>query len=658
MREHAKEADLAAAAGADRFGMSVSSRSSSHSGEPSAPSSIQVYSPVDDSFQGWSEVINEHDGSKDEVPDEVDFDEPAGPVDEDIAPTTSSSPERKEEPNVSESDGSPERKEEPNVSESDGELVIAIGSNEDGTQYIKDDQIDINDPEFLAAQHREMDQIQQIKLGVAPFAYGDEFLEQAPATPTTPTTEDEDNEQLAQAIAAQELPPGVSAVEQQEIMMRLLTQQLRKGDWSSEDELSPALGQRLRDFEFAQRKRREKYGNERPWGILGLYDHLAGIRLDVEWAEDAAFRRANKEPYLSWKDFQTARDNGWNQPFFTYFLLIACTAVLVLSYWLNGWVVEPLSVNPMIGPSAETLLKMGAKQTSLIVNQGEVYRLFSPMVLHAGLIHYLLNMMALWFIGKAVEQCHGFAAAAILFIIPAVGGTILSALFLPEYISVGASGGIFGLIGACVADILINWRLLFSKHVNNTKDGTRFRHIKVLMYLLFDIVINCLVGLTPFVDNFTHLGGMVYGFMCGLSTIERLPTDFFGIASSCATKFRNVVIRFSGLLLSVALIMVTTAVLVDSGGGSSPCPGCRYVSCVPFPPWEDEDSKWWYCDDCSRVTADAKLDSSGYYSLSMSCPDGTIEEVDLSDQLVTDRQWIQKQLPTFCRRYCDNLFSS
>jgi len=65
--------------------------------------------------------------------------------------------------------------------------------------------------------------------------------------------------------------------------MRLLTQQLRRGglrggahtNWANNDEeLSPALERRLRDFEFAQRKRRETYGNERPWGILGLYDHL------------------------------------------------------------------------------------------------------------------------------------------------------------------------------------------------------------------------------------------------------------------------------------------------------------------------------------------------------------------------------------------------
>ena len=181
---------------------------------------------------------------------------------------------------------------------------------------------------------------------------------------------------------------------------------------------------------------------------------------------------------------------------------------------------------------------------------------------------------------------------------------------------------------------------------------------QVLLWLLFDIVINCLVGLTPFVDNFTHLGGMVYGFLCGLSTIERLSTDFFGIATTFWGRVRNVLIRFSGLIVSVILILITTAVLVNNDDGKSPCPNCRYLSCVPFPPWAGEDDKWWYCDDCSMVTADAILDSSGYYSLSMSCPDGAIEQIDLSDQLVTDRQWIQKQLPTFCRKYCDRVFAT
>jgi hypothetical protein len=157
-----------------------------------------------------------------------------------------------------------------------------------------------------------------------------------------------------------------------------------------EADLHPALERRIRDFRFAQRKRRETYGDERPWGILGLYDHLASIRIDLEWAEDASWRRTHNEPYLSWKDFEKERRKGHNRPFFTYFLLGICTIMLIVSIAMNGGI-EPLSVNPMVGPSAETLLDLGAKQSSLIVNEGQWYRLIAPMVLHAGVIHFLLK---------------------------------------------------------------------------------------------------------------------------------------------------------------------------------------------------------------------------------------------------------------------------
>lgn len=351
-------------------------------------------------------------------------------------------------------------------------------------------------------------------------------------------------------------------------------------------DLHPALERRVRDFRFAQQKRTEKYGHDRPWGILGLYEHLASIRIDLEWAEDAAWRRNHDQPYLSWGDFEKARAKGTNRPFFTYFILFFCTIMLIASLGVNGWKVEPLSVNPMIGPSAQTLLKLGAKQTSLIVNEGEWYRLFAPMVLHAGIIHYVLNMLALWFVGSAIEQSHGFVNAAIAFIIAGVGGTVLSALFLPQYVSVGASGGIFGFIGMCISDICVNWNLLFVKQSDEDKDN-RFRHAMVIIWLVVDIVINCLIGLTPFVDNFTHLGGLVYGFLCGLSTIERLEAGFFGIATDTCTKVRNNLVRFAGLIVSVVLIMTTTIILVESDGATSPCNGCRYVSCVPFPPWSE-----------------------------------------------------------------------
>jgi len=121
--------------------------------------------------------------------------------------------------------------------------------------------------------------------------------------------------------------------------------------------------------------------------------------------------------------------------------MLVCTVCLLVSIGMNNdWTLEPLNVNPMFEPREQTLIAVGSKQTSLIVDKNEWFRLFTPMLLHAGIIHYFINMLALWLIGYAVEQSHGLIASAILFMIPAVGGTIISALFLPEYISVGASG--------------------------------------------------------------------------------------------------------------------------------------------------------------------------------------------------------------------------
>lgn len=59
--------------------------------------------------------------------------------------------------------------------------------------------------------------------------------------------------------------------------------------------------------------------------------------------------------YLSWADFDTSKRKGINRPFFTYFLLFTCTVLLIASIAMNGWVVEPLEVNPMIGPSAQNV---------------------------------------------------------------------------------------------------------------------------------------------------------------------------------------------------------------------------------------------------------------------------------------------------------------
>jgi membrane associated rhomboid family serine protease len=270
------------------------------------------------------------------------------------------------------------------------------------------------------------------------------------------------------------------------------------------DNLSPELERRVLDFRLAQTKRRERYGEQKRWGIFGLYAHLANLRIDLEWAEDAAWRRQNHKPYLSWSDFNAARLSGRNRPYFTYFLIAFCSIMLLVEFGVNGWKVEPISVNPMIGPSAETLIKLGARDTLKIVDQGQWYRIFTPLVLHAGIIHYFINMVALWFVGGAIEQSHGIFDTAFLFSLPGVGGNILGAIFLPQYISVGASGGIFGLMGGCIADMLMNWHLLFLKNSPDEPDQNMYRrNFWAVTFLFGEISINIVCGfaLAHFIFN-------------------------------------------------------------------------------------------------------------------------------------------------------------
>mmetsp|Transcript_27808 Transcript_27808/g.55687 ORF Transcript_27808/g.55687 Transcript_27808/m.55687 type:complete len:368 (-) Transcript_27808:97-1200(-) len=354
----------------------------------------------------------------------------------------------------------------------------------------------------------------------------------------------------------------------------------------------PDLARRLADFKFARNERREKYGDRKPIGIFGLYEHLHSVRVDMEWAEDLPAHE--DELHLSWYTFDEKNTRAANRPFVTYAAIAICTAMLMVSLWRNGGI-EPFSTNLMIGPSAETLIALGARQSQLIVVEREGWRLLAPMFLHAGIVHYVLNMIVLWFVGGAVERSHGSPAVFIIFSVAAVGGNILSAICLPQYISVGASGGIFGLIGACVADIVVNWSVLFGRYAADDNPEVRSGHVKILIWLAIDILINAAIGLTPLIDNFTHLGGAVYGFLCGFSTMDRLPVEFFGVKQTSCGRFRQYINRTVGLVVSAGAIMASTTVLLEGDGINSPCPRCSIVSCIPFPPWRDENNKWWYC---------------------------------------------------------------
>jgi membrane associated rhomboid family serine protease len=145
-------------------------------------------------------------------------------------------------------------------------------------------------------------------------------------------------------------------------------------------------------------------------------------------------------------------------------------------------------------------LRLGAKRTDLIL-AGDFYRLIAPWWLHGGILHWVLNMLALINLGFSLEREFGTPKIAIIFCTCGFMGALCSAVFLPNVVGVGASGAIFGLFGACFADLIQNWGLYKSR--GNAKT--------VLCQLVFGAILNFLLGFLPVLDQFAHLGGFFTG---------------------------------------------------------------------------------------------------------------------------------------------------
>ncbi|KAJ0971235.1 hypothetical protein J5N97_019194 [Dioscorea zingiberensis] len=168
---------------------------------------------------------------------------------------------------------------------------------------------------------------------------------------------------------------------------------------------------------------------------------------------------------------------------------------------------EPLSVNFLLGPTRSTLDKLGALDYYKVVVNREEWRLMACMWLHAGVIHLFANMLSLLFIGVRLEQEFGFVKIGILYTISGLGGSLMSCLSQRE-ISVGASGALFGLLGAMLSELITNWTIYDHK-------------CAALSSLILVIAMNLAVGLLPHVDSSAHIGGFISGFLLGFVLLMR-----------------------------------------------------------------------------------------------------------------------------------------
>ncbi|GMJ06543.1 RHOMBOID-like 2 [Hibiscus trionum] len=254
--------------------------------------------------------------------------------------------------------------------------------------------------------------------------------------------------------------------------------------------------------------------------------------------------------------------------------------------FLGRFSFQPLRENPLFGPSSSTLQKLGALEWSKVVVDHQGWRLITCIWLHAGVIHLLANMLSLVFIGISLEQQFGFVRIGILYLLSGFGGSVLSSLFIRNSISVGASGALFGLLGAMLSELITNWTIYTNK-------------ASALLTLLVIIAVNFAIGILPHVDNFAHIGGFLTGFLLGFVLLPRPQLGWLehgnvnvpvGTYSKSKYKPYQYVMWVASMVLLVAGLGVALVLLFRGEDGNQHCSWCHYLSCVPTSRWECDRS--------------------------------------------------------------------
>jgi rhomboid protease GluP len=190
----------------------------------------------------------------------------------------------------------------------------------------------------------------------------------------------------------------------------------------------------------------------------------------------------------------------WSRPATAVFLVVL-VGVYALEVALGG------------STNVGVLIRLGANVPALVLD-GQPWRLFTSIFLHIGIVHILLNGWALYQLGGLVETFVGpsrmLAVALGSGLVGSAASTAWHVWMQNPGISAGASGAVFGLLGALVG-------LLLSRRNDLRAEGR-----SLLSSLLLWAGLNVYLGLsTPGIDNAAHFGGAITGLLVGYFVLLR-----------------------------------------------------------------------------------------------------------------------------------------
>lgn len=177
-------------------------------------------------------------------------------------------------------------------------------------------------------------------------------------------------------------------------------------------------------------------------------------------------------------------------------------AIWLLTLWAGA---------DLMSPTGGDLLALGGNR--LGETRSQPWRLLSATLLHAGIVHLALNMWALWDTGRVAERLFGNLPFLLIYVLAGLFGSIASLFFAGRVaVSVGASGAVFGVVGALLAVILTRPRRLPPALIASLRSS-----------LLVYVGVSLFLGFTSgVVDNAAHLGGLTAGFVLAAVMPDRI----------------------------------------------------------------------------------------------------------------------------------------
>lgn len=211
------------------------------------------------------------------------------------------------------------------------------------------------------------------------------------------------------------------------------------------------------------------------------------------------------------------------------------------------WLATVVAGLDPFSPTPHDLLDWGGNM--LVLTREQPWRLLTSTMLHGGAIHLLFNMWVLWDTGGIAERFYGNLQFLLIYLLSGLFASLASLFFAAQAgVSIGASGAIFGVVGALLA-------ALFTKHRKLPPGMARSMRSSMLMFVAYSLFMGVV---STFIDNAAHVGGLVSGFLIALVLAEKFDHEEYR-RSAVTRAIAVIVASMAAMLVIWKLLPVPTA---------------------------------------------------------------------------------------------------